>query len=29
VGFPQGKFPGQVMAMPEAVSGWLAEHLPT
>ena len=29
VGFPQGKFPGQVMAMPEAVSGWLATHLPT
>jgi uncharacterized protein len=28
VGFPQGKFPGNVMAMPEAVSGWLAAHLP-
>jgi predicted alpha/beta-fold hydrolase len=28
VGFPKGKFPGQVMAMPEAVSGWLATHLP-
>ena len=29
VGFPQGKFPAQVMAMPEAVSGWLATHLPS
>ena len=29
VGFPKGKFPAQVMAMPEAVSGWLATHLPT
>jgi predicted alpha/beta-fold hydrolase len=28
VGFPQGKFPAQVMAMPEAVSSWLATHLP-
>ena len=28
VGFPKGKFPAQVMAMPEAVSGWLATHLP-
>jgi uncharacterized protein len=29
VGFPAGKFPAQVMAMPEAVSGWLATHLPS
>lgn len=29
VGFPQGKFPAQVLAMPEAVSGWLATHLPS
>ena len=29
VGFPKGKFPAQVLAMPEAVSGWLATHLPT
>jgi len=28
VGFPKGKFPAEVMAMPEAVSGWLAMHLP-
>ena len=28
VGFPKGKFPAQVMAMPEAVSAWLAGHLP-
>lgn len=28
VGFPQGKFPAQVMAMPHAVSTWLATHLP-
>ena len=28
VGFPKGKFPAQVMAMPEAVSSWLATHLP-
>jgi uncharacterized protein len=28
VGYPAGKFPAQVMAMPEAVSGWLATHLP-
>lgn len=28
VGFPKGKFPAEVMAMPEAVSGWLATHLP-
>ena len=28
VGFPKGKFPAEVMAMPEAVSGWLAAHLP-
>ena len=27
VGFPQGKFPALVMAMPEAVSSWLATHL--
>lgn len=25
VGFPAGSFPGQVMAMPEAVTGWLLE----
>ena len=29
VGFPQGKFPAQVMAMPQAVSTWLATHLPS
>jgi uncharacterized protein len=29
VGFPKGKFPAQVMAMPEAVSNWLATHLPS
>lgn len=29
VGFPQGSFPGHVMAMPEAVSNWLAAHLPS
>jgi uncharacterized protein len=29
VGFPQGKFPAEVMAMPEAVSGWLAAQLPS
>jgi uncharacterized protein len=28
VGFPAGGFPAHVMAMPEAVSGWLAAHLP-
>ena len=28
VGYPKGKFPAQVMAMPEAVSDWLAGHLP-
>lgn len=26
VGFPQGGFPGHVLAMPQAVAGWLAEH---
>ena len=28
VGFPAGAFPGHVMDMPEAVSDWLAGHLP-
>jgi predicted alpha/beta-fold hydrolase len=27
-GFPAGSFPAHVLAMPEAVSGWLASHLP-
>lgn len=26
VGFAQGRWPGHVLAMPEAVSGWLAHH---
>jgi predicted alpha/beta-fold hydrolase len=26
VGFPQGRFPGHVHALPEAVAGWLAQH---
>jgi hypothetical protein len=26
VGFPRGGFPGHVLAMPQAVAGWLAEH---
>jgi predicted alpha/beta-fold hydrolase len=26
VGFPRGSLPGDVRAMPEAVTGWLAEH---
>lgn len=26
VGFPSGGFPGQVLAMPEAVLAWLAQH---
>lgn len=26
VGFPQGRPPAHVLAMPQAVSGWLAEH---
>ncbi len=26
VGFPQGPFPGRVLAMPEAVAGWLQAH---
>jgi uncharacterized protein len=25
VGFPSGRFPGHVLAMPEAVSGWLLQ----
>ena len=28
VGFPQGAFPTRVDAMPQAVAGWLAAHLP-
>jgi len=28
VGFPQGRFPSHVHAMPEAVGTWLASHLP-
>ena len=28
VGFPQGAFPSRVDAMPGAVAGWLAAHLP-
>lgn len=27
VGFPKGRFPGDVRAMPEAVGGWLASHI--
>lgn len=27
VGYPQGRFPANVRAMPEAVTAWLAEHL--
>jgi predicted alpha/beta-fold hydrolase len=26
VGFPQGRFPGRVLVMPEAVAGWLHAH---
>ncbi len=26
VGFPQGRFPGHVHALPQAVAGWLAQH---
>jgi predicted alpha/beta-fold hydrolase len=26
VGFPHGRFPGQVLAMPQAVTDWLAAH---
>ena len=26
VGFAQGRFPGHVLSLPEAVTGWLAEH---
>ena len=26
VGFPAGRFPSQVQAMPQAVSSWLADH---
>jgi predicted alpha/beta-fold hydrolase len=29
VGFPSGPWPTQVRAMPDAVGGWLARHLPT
>jgi len=29
VGFPQGRLPGHVRAMPEAVGGWLEKHLTT
>lgn len=29
VGFAQGRWPGHVLAMPEAVSGWLANHVAT
>ncbi len=29
VGFPKGRFPGDVRAMPEAVGGWLALHMPS
>jgi uncharacterized protein len=28
VGFPTGKFPAQVLGMPQAVSDWLTTHLP-
>lgn len=27
VGFPAGRWPGHVLAMPQAVGGWLAQHL--
>ena len=26
VGFPQGRIPGHVRSMPDAVGGWLAQH---
>jgi uncharacterized protein len=26
VGFPQGRFPGRLMALPQAVTGWLQQH---
>jgi hypothetical protein len=26
VGFPQGRFPGHVHALPQAVAGWLVQH---
>lgn len=26
VGFPQGRFPGHVHGLPQAVAGWLAQH---
>ena len=26
VGFPQGRFPGHVHALPQAVALWLAQH---
>ncbi len=29
VGFPQGRLPGHVRAMPDAVGGWLEKHLTT
>lgn len=29
VGFAQGRWPGHVLAMPEAVSGWLGGHVAT
>jgi predicted alpha/beta-fold hydrolase len=29
VGFPQGRVPGHVRAMPDAVGGWLAKHIAT
>ena len=29
VGFAQGRWPGHVLAMPEAVCGWLADHVRT
>ena len=28
VGFPRGGFPGEVLAMPQAVADWLAAHAP-
>lgn len=28
VGFPQGALPGHVRTLPQAVGGWLAQHLP-
>ena len=27
VGFPQGAYPSNVLAMPQAVADWLAQHL--